>query len=505
MAFDHADRGQAVPLAHRQTSKTQKTTEIMAAKKIMVLDRPASVRIHEVGRLFKGHPKGVGANGKTTIGRDYNSHYLRFEPDDRFKNEPSEQGFPNLYEELKARWEKLIARQSVSVKLPFSTLEECLFLDNSVIIKWGTGTKKAASCDGTTCTLSFKTEKVNGKNQHVFDRTPKPCMVGSDGICPMGCAPKALLKLIIPDLYPGGIVVFPLGSPIDIDSVRGTLARFQQYPLNGIPFSLFRKSTRVNYSDDRGDQSRDNWGVNLDIDPIVASKLMAKTERRFERFLESDDDIIDVEAIEPQRSLAPSTAHPSAPNFQKSDDGFNFLNQVRAALNEASLELLSEAVEIATELVESGYYDRSGLAFISREEARARSNIREMGAQPIATPKPAKPATAPIAQSQVKSTSAASGQINFFRTKTESTAADIKAICDRLNYPKSSAEMTDDQAIVIVGELLIEWAVESKWIDREIAVVMVSKSIEDTTTSAELWDDFVLRIEAFKAETGAAK
>lgn len=94
----------------------------MPSRKIMVLDRPASVRIHEVGRLFKGDPKGVSASGKPTVGRDYNSHYLRFEPDDRFKNEPSEQGFPSLYEELKARWEKLIARKSVSVRLPFSNL-----------------------------------------------------------------------------------------------------------------------------------------------------------------------------------------------------------------------------------------------------------------------------------------------------------------------------------------------------------------------------------------------
>ena len=285
----------------------------MASKKIMVLDKPAIVRIHEVGRLFKGYPKGVGANGKPTIGRDYNSHYLRFEPDPRFKNEPSENSFENLHEELKDRWENLISRGSVRVRMPFPSVSECLALDNSVTIKWGTGTKKAASCNGTTCSLSFKTETVNGKRQHVFDRIPKPCMVGDDGICPMGCAPKALLKLIIPDLYPGGVVVFPLGSPIDIDSVSGTLARFQKYPLDAIPFSLFRKATRVNYSDERGDQSRDNWGVNLDIDPVVASKLMAKTSRRFDRFLESDDETIEAEVIPSQRSLAPSKAQPSAP------------------------------------------------------------------------------------------------------------------------------------------------------------------------------------------------
>lgn len=473
------------------------------ARKAMVLSAPARINISEVGRLFKGSPKGVNQKtGKPTIGKDYNSHYLRFEPDPRFKNERSSNGFPSLYEELKDRWENIISGQSVKVRLPFPSLSECMVIDNNVMIKWGAGTRKAASCDGTTCTLSFTTETENGKRKHVFDRTPKPCMVADDGFCPMGCAPKALLKLIIPDLYPGGIVVFPLGSPIDIDSVRGSLSRFEQYGLHCVPFSLFRKATRVNFSDDRGDQSRDNWGVNMEIDPEVASKLMMKTDRRFNHFLESDDDIIDVETSEPQRSLAPAKAQPQAPSFQKSDDGFNFLNQVRAALNGASLDFLSEAVEIATELVESGYYDRSGLAFISREEDRARSTIREMGVQPIvATPKPA---TVPIVQSQVKRMSAASAQINFFRQKTESTAADIKAICDRLNYPKSSAEMTDDQAIIVVGEMMIEWAVESKWIDREIASVMVSKSIEATSTDVELWDDLVLRIEAFKAETGEA-
>jgi hypothetical protein len=118
------------------------------------------------------------------------------------------------------------------------------------------------------------------------------------------------------------------------------------------------------------------------------------------------------------------------------------------------------------------------------------------------------PAMAPVVQKQIKSaapTSPASAQINYFKKMTESTTADIKAICDRLDLPKSSAEMSEDQAIVLVGELLIEWAVEGRWIDREIASAMVCKSIEATNTDEDLWNDFTLRIEAFKAETGAVK
>lgn len=456
-------------------------------KKIMVLDKPVSVRIHEIGRLFKGHPKGTNAQGKPTIGRDYNSHYLRLEPDDRFKNEPGNDGFSNLYDELKARWEKLIARGSVRVKLPFSTVEECMVLDNSVIIKWGTGTKKAASCDGRTCNLSFSTTKSSdGKKKYEFDRTPKPCMVGDDGICPMGCAPKALLKLIIPDLYPGGVVIFPLGSPIDIDSVRGTLARFEKYSLDGIPFSLFRKTTRVNYSDDRGEQSRDNWGVNLDIDPIIASKLMAKTERRFDRFLESDDETIDAEVVSPQRSIAP--AKNTAPNFKQSDDGYQFQQQIRASINDGNLELLSEAVEIARNLVESGFYDRSGLAFINYEEGRARSAIKDLGisSTPSVQPKP------PLTPAQI--------QINFFKTRTERSAEDIRGICERLGYPLTSSEITQEQAIVIVHELLTYWAIESRLCDRERSEAMAKKSINRTTTDQELWEDFNLSMEAYEQE-----
>lgn len=461
----------------------------------MILDNPVSVRIHEVGRLFKGHPKGTNTQGKPTIGRDYNSHYLRFEPDDRFKNEPSDNGFPNLYDELKARWEKLIARGTVSVKLPFSTVEECMFLDNSVIIKWGTGTKKAASCDGKTCSLSFATEMVSGKKKYEFDRNPKPCMAGEDGICPMGCAPKALLKLIIPDLYPGGVVVFPLGSPIDIDSVRGTLTRFERFPLDGIPFALFRKAARVNYSDDRGEQSRDNWGVNLDIDPIAASKLMAKTDRRFDRFLESDDDeMIDAEVVPQQRSIAPA----KAPNFKQSDDGYVFLQQLRAAISEGSIELLSEAVTIAKDLVESGYYDRSGLNFINYEEERARSAIRDLGFSSSVGSKQFEAPTQtkqPLTPAQVK--------INFFRLKTECTAEDIRAICQTLDYPQTSLEITEDQASVIVCRLLIEWAVEAKGIDRSIAARLVPRSVGRGKTDEEIWEGFTLSIESYELENKA--
>lgn len=449
-------------------------------KKIMILDKPVSVRIHEIGRLFKGHPKGTNAQGKSTIGRDYNSSYLRFEPADRFKNEPSDNGFPSLYDQLKARWESLIARGSVRVKLPFSTVEECMFLDNSVIIKWGTGTKKASSCDGKTCSLSFNTEMVNGKKKYEFDRNPKPCMVGNDGICPMGCAPKALLKLIIPDLYPGGVVVFPLGSPIDIDSVRGTLARFEKYSLDGIPFSLFRKATRVNYSDDRGEQSRDNWGVNLDIDPGVASQLMAKTDRKFTRFLESDDETIDAEVVPQQRSIAPS----KAPNFKQSDDGFSFLQQLRAAISEGSIELLSDAVTIARELVESGFYDRSGLAFINYEEDRARSAIVDLGfSAPPVQPKQFDAPTQPIALSPARQ------RINFFRTKTEMEAPELIAMAKGLGLPPS-VSMTDDDATALIREMLIQYSVNTDSQDPGDAASFLSDAIACTTTDEDLWTTF---------------
>jgi hypothetical protein len=297
------------------------------------------------------------------------------------------------------------------------------------------------------------------------------------------------------------MVVFPMGSPIDIQTIRGNLAVFGDRDLRGIPLSLLRKPQRVNFTDYKGaEQSRENWQLMIEIDPKIAKAMLQKQERQFERYLNSEEEFIEAEVTESrqQRSIAPSAASKS-PNFKTSDDGFNFLQQLQVAMNEGSLELMSEALEIARDLVSSGYYDRSWLAWIDSEEDRARSAIRALqpAVVPIAAPQKQKATPIP--------TNPTSTQINYFKKMTESTTADIKAICDRLNLPKSSAEMDADQAIVLVGELLIEWAVESKWIDREIAVVMVGKSIEATNTDAELWEDFSLRIEAFKAETGAVK
>jgi hypothetical protein len=99
-----------------------------------------------------------------------------------------------------------------------------------------------------------------------------------------------------------------------------------------------------------------------------------------------------------------------------------------------------------------------------------------------------------------KAMTPAQSQINFFRLKTECTVEDIRLICERLNYPKTGAELSEDQSIVVVSELLIDWAVESKWLDRNIASVLLSKSIERTKSDDELWQDFTLSIEAYKAE-----
>lgn len=472
----------------------------MPTKKIVIFDKPPIVQIHEIGRLFKGHPKGVNEkSGKPTIGRDYGNAYLRFEPDPMFKNEPSEAGFPSLYEELKDRWEKLMERKAVRVKLPFPTIEECMFYDNSVTIKWGTGTKKAASCDGRVCSISFSVKPENGKNKYTFDRTPnQPCKVGEDGTCPMGCIPKALLKLVIPDLYPGGVVVFPLGSPIDINTIRGALASVEKYGLNVIPFTLLRKPARVNFTDDRGEQSRDNWGVNLVIDPVVASRLMGRDDRRFEKFLNSDSDIIEAVEVQSQRSIAPASTQ--SPKFKPSDDGFNFLQQVRAAISEGSTEMLNDAIEIATDLVESGFYDQpSGLSFIANEESRARDAIRSV--QPLV--KPVSPIVPSPKGPEVAEQTDIQKQVNFFRIKVELEGSEVVAIARSLKLPPSSSEMTTEQALALVRELLTQFATTDNDIDRTSAESLVSKSIERTNTDTALWIDFEQSIEAYVTENAA--
>jgi hypothetical protein len=451
------------------------------AKKIMLLDRTPIVRLNEVGRLFKGSPKGVSEKtGKPTIGRDYNSHYLRFEPDERFKNEPSNDGFASLYDELKARWELLIQKGSVRVRLPFARLDECFIVDNAVFIRWGTGTKKAASCNGHICNLSYEVVKENGKNKYQFDRTPKPCKANADGLCPMGCSPKALLKLYIPDLYPGGCVVFPLGSPIDINSIRGTLSQFEQYGLDNVPFSLFRKSTRVNFTDDRGDQSRDNWGVCIEVDPTVASKMIASKSRQFDRLLEAD--FIEVEVSEPQRSIAPSASKAlQAPQFPRSDDGMAFSRGILECIQNLDENALRSEVEDAIALVSSGYYDESGIGWIELEFNRALRLIQEN-----------KPKT-------VKQKTPQKERIDWFRGQLGTSVDEILAIIAEKNLPNSS-QMDDAQAQSLISGMLALFYVTNREIPIDVFDRLSSKARESSGSDAEFLNELGLSIEAWQTE-----
>lgn len=64
--------------------------------------------------------------------------------------------------------------------------------------------------------------------------------------------------------------------------------------------------------------------------------------------------------------------------------------------------------------------------------------------------------------------------------------------------------MNADQAFVLIGEMLIEWAIGGQWLDREVVSALLDKSIERTKTDEELWEDFNLSVESYEMENKAS-
>lgn len=95
-------------------------------------------------------------------------------------------------------------------------------------------------------------------------------------------------------------------------------------------------------------------------------------------------------------------------------------------------------------------------------------------------------------------------RITFFIKKTNTELEQIQEIVTRLQLPKASAEMDQDQAFLLIGEMLIEWAIRSNWLDRSIVSNLLKKSIDRTKTDKELWEDFCLSIESYEMENKAS-
>lgn len=456
---------------------------------IMRADAPVIVRLSEVGRLYKGSPKGTSKRGYAG-GDDYASEYIRFEPSERFKTEPpTEPGFENLFDQLKERWEVLIARGAVKVRFPFSSIEENFPWENKVIKKWGNSEKTVTRCNGISCSMWIEDSIVDGKTRPTIKRGNRPCAAKEgDRECPLGCSPKGMLKLVIPELYPAGVVIFPLGSPIDISSVLGSLKPFEAYDLSGIPFNLYRKGETVSWTDPkRGEQSKINFGVCLEIDPAIASGLLDSRARQFNRLLEAD--FIEADVSEPQRSITPAASKAlQAPQFPRSDDGMAFSREIVVCVQNLDEDALRSAVEDAIELVSSGYYDESGIRWIESEYDRALRLIQQNSIAPV------KPAPANTTKKTPQY-----DRICWFQNELGTSLDEIKTIVAEKKLPPSS-KMDDSQAqSLIVGMLHLHYV-----LNRQIPIDVFDRSIEKSLNNAsndeQFLNELALSIEAWQNE-----
>jgi phage recombination protein Bet len=169
---------------------------------------------------------------------------------------------------------------------------------------------------------------------------------------------------------------------------------------------------------------------------------------------------------------------PTQAQLSRSDD---WMEMQRRFLHCSSAKELQSLIQESTDRLPVGAYQIDRVATAAKERIEMRSTA------PVLAPEATK---LELTQEQQR--------IYFFIQKTKTDIQQIKTIATRLQLPKSGAEMNADQAFVLIGEMLIEWAIGGQWLDRSIVTVLLSKSIERTKTDLELWEDFSLSVESYQ-------
>jgi hypothetical protein len=335
------------------------------------------LKLTEIGRLYKGGPKGTSARGYAG-GDDYASHYLRFEPDVRFKLSPATSPeFKNLHDELKARWETLIARGSVQIRFPYQGVDANWSWSNKLIkVVGGTG-RTFNECDGTTCTKWTE----SGKKGPEMVRGSRPCAAGPDDKnCPVGCKPHGMLKFYVPELHPGGVVLFPLKGPIDVGNIQSYLNSYAAFDLTAVPFSLFRREQVVEYLDGKGNsQSKINWGLHLEVDPTIAQLMLQGRAAAYERQLASGD----IRLLSASAAPALEATVVAAPDYSASQQYMDFQNAITKATQNCDIDRVLSLVDAEKRSIGGGDFDLAGLRLVDRELTRAMDMIN---AAPPAAP-----------------------------------------------------------------------------------------------------------------------
>lgn len=168
---------------------------------------------------------------------------------------------------------------------------------------------------------------------------------------------------------------------------------------------------------------------------------------------------------------------PTRGQLSRSDDWFDAQRQFREA---TSVEAIETLVAQVADRVPVGAYA------IDREASIARERIAMRTTSTSTTP-----TTTRTNEQQ---------RINFFINLTGTELNKIREIVARLQLPKLSVEMNENQAQLLIVEMLIEWAIGGEWLDRQVVTRLLSRSIEQTKTDQELWNDFNLSIQSYELE-----
>jgi hypothetical protein len=189
-----------------------------------------------------------------------------------------------------------------------------------------------------------------------------------------------MLKFYVPELHPGGVVLFPIKGPIDVGNVQSYLNSYSAFDLTAVPFSLFRKAQEVEYIDHKGNQQRKiNWGIHIEVDPTIAQLMLQGRASAYERQLASGD----IRLLSASAAPALEATVVAAPDYAKSQQYMDFQKNMTLAARSGDIEKMLTLVDAEKKSIGGGDFDLSGLPLVDREVARVMDMIN---AAPPAAP-----------------------------------------------------------------------------------------------------------------------
>jgi hypothetical protein len=181
-----------------------------------------------------------------------------------------------------------------------------------------------------------------------------------------------MLKFYVPELHPGGVVLFPLKGPIDVGNIQSYLNSYAGFDLTAVPFSLFRREQEVEYVDGKGNQQRKiNWGLHLEVDPTIAQLMLQGKATAYERQLKSGDIRLLSGASQPVLEAAVV----AAPDYSQSQQYMDYQNAMTKAAQAGDTDRVIALADAEKQSIGGGDFDLAGLRLVDREVMRAMDMI----------------------------------------------------------------------------------------------------------------------------------